>query len=131
MLCKYPIKSHVLCDLRLWGLHHQLTSIPSSSPLKISTSSNPVSITPDTRTWVFLFFSFLDLNGAMSVYSEGTVLSPMCGDAQHDYRERWDVAPYKGRNYCYSAQGKLGSVVLQQEMIIPTRRGYKKRRART
>lgn len=88
------------------------------SPLKIPTSSNPVSIAPDTRTWVFLFFSFLDLNGAMSNHSEG-ILSPMCGDAQHDYRERWDVAPCKGRNDFYRAQGKLENVVLQQETTIP------------
>lgn len=26
VLCKCPIKSHVLCDLRPWGLYHQLTS---------------------------------------------------------------------------------------------------------
>lgn len=33
---------------------------------------------------------------------------------------RWDVAHYRGGNDCYRPQGKLGSVVFQQEIIAIT-----------
>lgn len=39
-------------------------------------------------------------------------------DGQGAYRKRWDVASYWGGND-FSQQGKLGSVVFLQEVIIP------------
>lgn len=46
------------------------------------------------------------------IHGKGASLSPRFENCQNTYREKWDAAPYKGRNDFCAPQGKLEDVVL-------------------
>lgn len=57
------------------------------------------------------------LGGTMLLYSEEAFFSPKNVNSKNNYKERWNTAPYGGRNNFSSLQGKLGSEVFPEETI--------------